>query len=245
MKLGTNKLYSCSYWVNKLSFCFQLIPFLENSLFSIHITNVTSTNFWKNDHVCQSECVLHQPWMDGRVRVLCPFNSISVISRRWKGEHERLCAMKRRLGSGRISLPAWLEPASPWSEVGSANCSATQTLLHFWKKNCIWFWKKKNCWGRIPGFHLSDKKKVYLWMLDYSGGTGGRHSDFSMVSMCLPFWKPVWLDWNWGIILECSQTYRNNAILSSDFIICQSEQFTMSIHLIFTHLIQMITDIRI
>ena len=28
------------------------------------------------------------------------FNSISVISRRWKGEHERLCAMKRRLGSG-------------------------------------------------------------------------------------------------------------------------------------------------
>ena len=39
-------------------------------------------------------------WMD--VRVLHPFNSISVISRRWKGEHERLCAMKRRLGSGRI-----------------------------------------------------------------------------------------------------------------------------------------------
>ena len=26
------------------------------------------------------------------------FNSISVISRRRKGEHERLCAMKRRLG---------------------------------------------------------------------------------------------------------------------------------------------------
>ena len=41
--------------------------------------------------------------MDGRVRVLRPFNSISVISGRWKGEHERLCAMKRRLGSGRIS----------------------------------------------------------------------------------------------------------------------------------------------
>ena len=36
--------------------------------------------------------------MDGWVRVLRPFNSISVISRRWKGEHERLCAMKRRLG---------------------------------------------------------------------------------------------------------------------------------------------------
>ena len=38
-------------------------------------------------------------WMDGWVRVLRPFNSISVISRRWKGEHERLCAMKHRLGS--------------------------------------------------------------------------------------------------------------------------------------------------
>ena len=68
-------------------------------------------------------------WMDGSVRVLRPFNSISVISRRWKGEHERLCAMKRRLGSGRISPPAGFEPASPWTEVGSANCSATQTLL--------------------------------------------------------------------------------------------------------------------
>ena len=66
---------------------------------------------------------------DGWVRVLRPFNSISVISRRWKGEHERLCAMKRRLGSGRISPPAGFEPATPWTEVGSANRSATRTLL--------------------------------------------------------------------------------------------------------------------
>ena len=66
--------------------------------------------------------------MDGWVRVLHPFNSISVISRRWKGEHERLCAMKRRLGLGRISPPAGFEPATPWSQVGSANCSATRTL---------------------------------------------------------------------------------------------------------------------
>ena len=49
-------------------------------------------------------------WMDERV--LRPFNSISVISRRWKGEHERLCAMKRRLGSGRISPPAGFEPVT-------------------------------------------------------------------------------------------------------------------------------------
>ena len=67
-------------------------------------------------------------WMDGWVRVLRPFYSISVFSRRWRGEHERLCAMKRRLGSGRISPPAGFEPATPWSEVGSANRSATRTL---------------------------------------------------------------------------------------------------------------------
>ena len=66
---------------------------------------------------------------DGWVRVLRPFNSISVISRRWKDEHERLCAMKCRLGSGRISPPAGFEPATPWTEVGSTNRSATRMLL--------------------------------------------------------------------------------------------------------------------
>ena len=69
--------------------------------------------------------------MDGWVRVLHPFNSISVISRRWKDEHERLCAIKRHLGLGRISPPAGFEPATPWSEVGSANRSATWTLPYY------------------------------------------------------------------------------------------------------------------
>ena len=68
--------------------------------------------------------------MDGWVSVLRPFNSISVISRWWKGEHERLCAMKRRLGSGRISPPEGFEPATPCSEVGRAKRSATRTLLY-------------------------------------------------------------------------------------------------------------------
>ena len=63
-------------------------------------------------------------WMD-ELGFYVP-DSISVISRRWKVEHERLCAMKRRLG--RISPPARFEPATPWSEVGSANRSATRTL---------------------------------------------------------------------------------------------------------------------
>ena len=67
--------------------------------------------------------------MDGWVRVLHPFNSISAISRQWKEEHERLCAVKRCLGSGRISPPAEFEPVTPWSEVGSANRSAMRTLL--------------------------------------------------------------------------------------------------------------------
>ena len=49
-----------------------------------------------------------------------PFNSISVISGRWKGEHERLCAMKCRLCSGRISPQAGFEPATRWSETWTA-----------------------------------------------------------------------------------------------------------------------------
>ena len=64
--------------------------------------------------------------------VLRPFNSISVIPRRWEEEHKRLCAVKRRLGSGRISPPAGFEPATLWSEVGSANRSATRTKKQLW-----------------------------------------------------------------------------------------------------------------
>ena len=33
------------------------------------------------------------------LRFNVPSNSISVISERWKGEHEKLCAMKRCLDS--------------------------------------------------------------------------------------------------------------------------------------------------
>ena len=75
---------------------------------------------------------LSYSWMDGWVRVLRPFNSISVISRGWKDEHERLCAMKRHLGSGRISPPAGFKPATPWSKVGSADRSARRTLPYSW-----------------------------------------------------------------------------------------------------------------
>ena len=38
------------------------------------------------------------------------FNSISVILEGWKGANEKLCAMKRLLGSERISPAAGFEP---------------------------------------------------------------------------------------------------------------------------------------
>ena len=67
-------------------------------------------------------------WMD-ELPFDVPFNSISFISGQWKGEHEKLCAMKRRLGSEIISPPAGIEPKTPCSEVGSANGSAMRSLL--------------------------------------------------------------------------------------------------------------------
>ena len=59
--------------------------------------------------------------------------------------------MKRRLGSGKISPPAGFEPATPWSEVGSANWffkgqSGVRDLLAYQKavtllqfRNCVTF----------------------------------------------------------------------------------------------------------
>ena len=84
-----------------------------------------SSNFWV---ITTNSVGVRTFRMDGWVRFLRPFNSISVILRRWKDEHEKLCAMKRCLGSERISPPAGFEPSTPWSEVGSANRSATRTL---------------------------------------------------------------------------------------------------------------------
>ena len=108
------------------------------SIIQIYIFSISMhmQNLMKLPHI-NSQDIEHkqnfdidQGWMDGWVRFLRPFNSISVISRWWKGEHERLCAMKHRLGSGRISPPAGFEPATPWSEVGIANHSATRSLQH-------------------------------------------------------------------------------------------------------------------
>ena len=123
--------------------------------------------------------------MDGWVRVLRPFSSISVISRRWKGEHERLCAMKRRLGSGRISPPAGFEPATPWSEVGSANRSATRTLpkgklayylSRFVTKPTMWLCARRrlrSAWASAQ----SDQSSLSAWRLLGSLATHWAHSE--------------------------------------------------------------------
>ena len=70
--------------------------------------------------------------MDGWVKVLRPFNSISVISRQWKDEHERLCAMKRRLGSGRISPPAGFEPATRLSRLSASKVPFLFVVYEEW-----------------------------------------------------------------------------------------------------------------
>ena len=108
--------------------------------------------------------------MDGCVRVLRSFDSISVISRWWKGEHERLCAMKRHLGSGRISTPAGFEPVTPWSEVGSANRSATQTLLMASEKKIFEYFCFENLafWLLWQPIKISDLDKIHMVVEDYS-----------------------------------------------------------------------------
>ena len=57
------------------------------------------------------------------------FNSISVISGRWKCEYERLFAVKHRLGSEKKNLAkSGVEPETPWSEVGSDNRLAMRSF---------------------------------------------------------------------------------------------------------------------
>ena len=58
-------------------------------------------------------------WMDD-LGVYVLFSRISVISGPWKGEHERLCAMKRHLGSNRISPPANCSAAEVSVKIGVA-----------------------------------------------------------------------------------------------------------------------------
>ena len=118
------RLRGCAGWSSSLLFAHAIDRFSHDEAHIIYQSFYYSQTGQQRLFVCNLV-------MDGWVSVLCPFNSISVISRQWKGEHERLCAMKHRLGSGRILPPAGFEPATPWSEVGSANRSATRPLLQF------------------------------------------------------------------------------------------------------------------
>ena len=85
-----------------------------------HFDNVqlsTSTGIFVNRIYTEIICrVGLSGWMD-ELRFNVPFNSISFISGRWKGEHEKLFAMKRRLGSHithlqRVSSPRAFDPKS-------------------------------------------------------------------------------------------------------------------------------------
>ena len=75
-------------------------------------------------------------WMN-ELRVYVLLDNISVISGRWKGDHDRLCAMNHRLGSNKISSPVGFELATPWSDVGSVNYSTTPVFHKYlgWPQN--------------------------------------------------------------------------------------------------------------
>ena len=101
------------------------------SIFWEHLS-LQAISSWEKNKKQNAESGLksnkYRGYGDGRVRVLRSFNSISVILRRWKGEHERLCAMKRRLGSGRI----------PPVGAKSRNCTE---ISSYWKiTQCMKYW---------------------------------------------------------------------------------------------------------
>ena len=146
--------------------------------------------------------------MDGWVRVLRPFNSISVTLRQWKDEHERLCAVKRCLGSGRILPPAGFEPATPWTKVGSANRSAMRTLrlrLRLTElKLTDWDWDWLN-WDWLtdrPTDRLTETDCAWDWL---------RPTDWDWLKL-----TETETDWDWLQLTEtdCGLTSRSTLIRS-------------------------------
>ena len=73
--------------------------------------------------------------MDEWFRALSPFPQYFSHIRRWKGEYEGLCAMKRHLGSERISPPARFEPETPKSIIGSTYRTDPQRL----QNRSVWY----------------------------------------------------------------------------------------------------------
>ena len=201
----------------KLSFCFQLIPFLESSLLSVRITNVTSTNFWKNDHACQSFAPT-VPKVGSRYSKFGLEKNKKNKKKKQKKKQTNKKKNKKKKKTNKTTAFGF--------EKNNNNNNKTTAELGFLgsisqtRRNCIY-----ERW--TTGAGCGEALRLFY----------GKH--------VLAILKTCSTRFNWGIIHECSRTFRNNAILSFDFIICQSEQFTMAIRLIFTHLIQMITDIHI
>ena len=79
---------------------------------------------WQNAETATNSKI----WMD-ELRVLrTAFQSYR------KGEYERHCAMKRCLGSRRISPPAGIETATPWSEAGKVQNVIYDVITNSWEK---------------------------------------------------------------------------------------------------------------
>ena len=121
LNLFTTKLVQIKY-IQNIQFSISIRTLVDVLLFNnIFETNkIEQINFTFFSNKCiqcflflhfGNKCVTKSDgWMSSGFYV--PFNSISVISGRWKGEHERLCAMKCCLCSGRISPQAGFEPAT-------------------------------------------------------------------------------------------------------------------------------------
>ena len=66
-----------------------------------------------------------------------PFNIIYIISRQWKDDNEKLCAMKGPTVMSCIPTSVGFKLQTLWSEIGSANHSATWTLRNKKEKQGI------------------------------------------------------------------------------------------------------------
>ena len=90
-----------------------------------------------------------------------PFNSISVISRRFKGEYERLSAMNRRLGSGRLQRDSNPRPRDPKS--GALTSRPRERFAASWENLPSGFRSGKTQTGL-----LSHRDLLEIWNIVYS-----------------------------------------------------------------------------
>ena len=150
----------------------------------------------------------HWGWMDGWVRVLRPFNSISVISRRWKGEHERLCAMK---------------PIQVWEESrlkGDSNARPREL-----KSGALTarprgrFWIMGEDVAALLGWIMGKMSYLHYWTKSWGRCQISALLGWIMGKMCLHYWAESWrrfvcLCWGWTSQSTIFQSCRDGATAS-------------------------------